>query len=187
MRNIEPKDTYTREDLLDAWLSREQSRASHPDAADYYYRQAWAFAVAFESWGPGMALKRVRPELHQLWGLFNNAVQSYNSIHAPWGYFLAGRPRAGQSRGRGDARTADRRGVRPAAVRLSRADGAHLGHRAGANRVARPDTRAWLRPIGAGARPRALLVGSGVGHRAPAGACGSPQVRQLSTSRPKKM
>ena len=49
---MESKETYSRDDLLSAWLESEESRGSHPDIADYYYRQAWALAGALRSWGP---------------------------------------------------------------------------------------------------------------------------------------
>ena len=89
---MESKEKYTREDLLDAWLNHEASRASHPDIADYYYRQVWALCGAFKTWGPRLSPSRVPKEHAQLWSVFRWSVENYNRIHAPWGIFLMGGP-----------------------------------------------------------------------------------------------
>ena len=89
---METKDTYTREDLLDAWLNHEASRGSPPDIADYYYRQVWALARAHEGWGPGISFSKVPREQKQLWTTFRWAIEAHNDIREPWGVFLAGGP-----------------------------------------------------------------------------------------------
>jgi hypothetical protein len=88
---MESKATYTREDLLDAWLMHEASRASHPDIADYYYRQVWALCGAFKTDGPRLQLSRWPLERFQLGALFESSVRQYNKIHPPWGILLMGR------------------------------------------------------------------------------------------------
>lgn len=89
---METKDTYSREDLLYAWLNYEQSRASHPDITDYYYRQLWALVCAYEGWGPMINFSKVPREKQQLWTVFRWAIEAYTDIRQPWGVFLAGRP-----------------------------------------------------------------------------------------------
>jgi hypothetical protein len=89
---MESKQTYSRDDLLDAWIAAEGSRSSHPDIADYYYRQAWALAHAFDGWGPGIRLSQCPKEHVQLWTVFTRTVTYYNQTYSPWGYFLVGGP-----------------------------------------------------------------------------------------------
>lgn len=89
---MENKHTYSRDDLLAAWLASEEARDSHPDVADYYYRQAWALARAFEAWDPRICFTKVPREDQQLWTVFQRSIEAHNSIHGPWGYFLAGGP-----------------------------------------------------------------------------------------------
>jgi len=89
---MESKETYTREDLLDAWIAAEGSRASHPDIADYYYWQAWALAHAFHGRGPGISFSDCPKEQKQLWTVFERTVKYYDEIYEPWGVFLAGGP-----------------------------------------------------------------------------------------------
>jgi hypothetical protein len=89
---MESKPTYSRDDLLDAWLAAEESRSSHPDIADHYYRQAWALAHAFDGWGPGIRLSDCPREKQQLWTVFTRTVTDYIETYAPWGHFLEGGP-----------------------------------------------------------------------------------------------
>ncbi|MGO9960934.1 MAG: hypothetical protein ACLP50_33985 [Solirubrobacteraceae bacterium] len=89
---MEAKETYSRDDLLTAWLEHERSRDSHADIADYYYRQAWALGGAFGGWGPGIRLSQCPREHAQLWTVFERSVKHYNGIYLPWGHFLAGGP-----------------------------------------------------------------------------------------------
>jgi hypothetical protein len=88
---MDTKDTYTREDLLEAWLSYEAARSSHPDIADYYYRQVWALCGAFTTEGPRLQLSRWPLERLQLGALFESSVRQHNMIHPPWGVLLVGR------------------------------------------------------------------------------------------------
>jgi hypothetical protein len=83
---------YSREDLLDAWLTADGSRSSHPDIADYYDRHAWAMANAFGGWGPGIHFSERPKEHQQLWTVFTRIVDAYNRSRQPWGHFLAGGP-----------------------------------------------------------------------------------------------
>lgn len=89
---MDTRERYSRDDLLDAWLKHDATRGSHPDLADYYYRQVWALARAHDGWGPGVSFSTVPREHAQLWTVFHDALAGYNSAHGPWGYFLAGKP-----------------------------------------------------------------------------------------------
>jgi hypothetical protein len=89
---MESRDTYSRDDLLSAWLESERACASHPDIADYYYRRAWALGGAFGGWGPGIRVTECPAEHRMLWTVFERSVKCHNGIQEPWGHFLAGGP-----------------------------------------------------------------------------------------------
>jgi hypothetical protein len=89
---MDSKQTYARDDLLDAWIAAQGSRDSHPDIADYYYRQAWALARAFGGWGPEINYNDCPKEHRQLWTVFTRTLTYTNEVYAPWGYFLSGGP-----------------------------------------------------------------------------------------------
>lgn len=94
---MERKGTYSREDLLDAWLNYEDSRGCHPDVTDYFYRQLWALARAYDGWGPWISFSKVPREKQQIWMTFKRAIEAYTDIRGPWGVFLAGGPDPAQA------------------------------------------------------------------------------------------
>jgi hypothetical protein len=87
---MDARATYSREDLLDAWLDADRTRGAHPDLADYYYRRAWAMLGAF-GWGPALDFTRTHPEHRLLFRLFQAAVENYNRERLPWGRVLVGK------------------------------------------------------------------------------------------------
>jgi hypothetical protein len=90
---VDDPSTYSREDLLAAWLAAEAGWGMHPDLADYYYRRAWAMSHAFGGWGPdGTGFRECPPKHRLIWTVFESTVKQFNQSRSPWRHFIHGQP-----------------------------------------------------------------------------------------------